>query len=191
MERVVREVGLHFTVNIAVNRDRQPAFVGAGDLVAAHRTAAAAAARIGATPAPADLLDALVINAYPKDGELLQAEAALVPLRTGMLDWLAPAAPVVLVCASPEGLGRHGLFGPGGRLFRKPAPKTFLKGRPLIVFAPNVPIEDARQVFWDGYPVCVSWAETVGELATRLAPGARVGVVGCGALQVAAEGSTA
>ncbi|HET9265664.1 MAG TPA: lactate racemase domain-containing protein, partial [Vicinamibacterales bacterium] len=85
MEAAVRQIGLDWTVNVALNSQRDAAAVCAGDMVEAHRAAAAAAARIGMTQPPERPLDAILLNAYPKDGELLQVESALVPLRQGMM----------------------------------------------------------------------------------------------------------
>jgi nickel-dependent lactate racemase len=138
MEAAVRRIGLHWTVNVAVNHACETAHVSAGDLVAAHRKAADAAQRIGMTRQPSALLDGLILNAYPKDSEALQIEAAFVALRSGILNWLSPTAPVLLTAACPEGLGYHGLFGPGGRLARKPSPRGFLGKHPLLVFSPNI-----------------------------------------------------
>ena len=108
MEGAVRQIGLDWTVNVVVNSAREAAGVFAGDMVEAHRAAAAAAARIGLTPPPPSLLDAIVLNAFPKDGEFLQVEAALVPLRNGMMSWLTPTAPVVLSAACPRASGITG-----------------------------------------------------------------------------------
>lgn len=185
MEAAVRRIGLQWTVGVALNSARDAAFVAAGDLVSAHRLAAAEASRIGATAPPPRPLDALILNAYPKDSELLQIEAALVALRSGMLGWLSPGAPVVLCGACPDGLGYHGLFGPGGRLFRTPSVKTFLERRPLVVHAPTVSDSDVRLAFWDGYPSCPTWASVVETLAPLLPARPVVGVVPCGPLQLA------
>jgi nickel-dependent lactate racemase len=185
MERAVREIGLHWSVNVVTNSRRQVTFVAAGDLVAAHRAAAAAARHVAATTAPEGLLDALIVNAYPKDTELLQIEGALVALRSGMLSWLTPSAPIVLAGASSDGLGTHGLFGAGGRLFRVPSPKTFLGGRPLIVFSPGATADDAATLFWPGYPFCRTWSDVITHVRSHVPTGARVGVVPCGPLQLA------
>lgn len=187
MERAVRDIGLGWSVSVVVNSRRATAFVAAGDFVAAHRCAAVESARIGSTRQPETPLDAIIVNAYPKDGELLQAEAALVALRNGMINWLTPDAPVVLASACSEGLGTHALFGPGGRLFRNPTTKTFLGRRPLWLFAPGIAAPTARVVMHDSYPVYSEWPALVSDLSRRLPPDARVGVVPCGPLQLARE----
>jgi hypothetical protein len=184
MERAVREIGLHWTVNVVVDGRRRIAALTAGDVVAAHRAACAAAADIGRTPAPAAPLDALIVNAYPKDTELLQIEAALPALRNGALPWLRDEAPIVLTAACPDGMGHHQLFGPGGSVYRKPARKSFFGTRPFIVHAPGASDEDVRAVFWEGYPACRRWEQVIETLRPLVPREARVGVMPCGPLQV-------
>ena len=186
MERAVREIGLHWSVNVVLNSRCDTAAVVAGDLEQAHREAANRAREIGATAPPAGPLDALVLNAYPKDSELLQIEAALVALRAGMIEWLHPAAPVVLLGACPEGLGSHQLFGPGGRLFRKPAPKGYLSNRPVHIVSPATGADQGRAAFWDGYPYHRTWESCVAALAPTLGARSRVGYAPNGPLHVPA-----
>jgi hypothetical protein len=117
---------------------------------------------------------------------MLQVEAALVFLRSGALQWLEPGAPIVLTAACPDGLGSHGLFGPGGRLCRVPAVKSFLRDHPLWLFAPGVSEDAARTVLWSGYPYYADWAALTAALASVLPPQRNVGTVPCGPMQVAA-----
>jgi nickel-dependent lactate racemase len=185
MEDVVRRIGLDWSVNVVVNGRRETAFLAAGDFVAAHRAAAAAAANVGATRVPDQSLDALILNAYPKDGELLQVEAALVALHNGLMSPLGPSAPVILTAACRHGLGVHGLFGPNGRLFRTPAIKTFLGKRPLWFYSPGADVSAARVVAHETYPFFSTWSALVENLQHHLRPDARVGIVPCGPLQIA------
>lgn len=187
MERAVREIGIDWTVNVVLNSKCQTAALVTGDMVEAHRAACARAREIGATAAPAEPLDALVLNAYPKDSELLQVEAALVALRAGMSEWLKPSAPVVLLGACPDGLGSHQLFGPGGRLFRKPTPKGYLGDRPLHIVSPAVKADVTRAAFWDGYPYSESWESCVSLLVGSLPPFSAVGIAPSGPLHVPAR----
>jgi len=184
MEAAVRAIGLAWTVNVVVNSRREIAAVRAGDFVAAHRAAAKDAARIGSTPMPEGPLDALIVNAYPKDGELLQSEAAFVALKSGLLHRLRPDAPIVLAAACSGGLGTHRLLGPGGRLYRAPGPKNVLEGRELIVFAPGIDELEARAVFCDRYAVTKSWEDTLDLLRHRIGSYGSVGVLPCAPLQV-------
>lgn len=186
MEAAVREIGLPWTINVVIGAGRTIAGLAAGDLVGAHRAAADMARDAGWTDGVPHQLDALLVNAYPKDGELLQIEAALVPLRGGGIDWLTPSAPIVLMAACPDGLGAHGLFGPGGRLFRAPSARASLGGRPLIVFSPGVTGTEARAVFWEGYAFHDTWSGVVRAVSALVPGDAHVGVMPCGPLQVAA-----
>lgn len=181
MEQAVRTVGLHWTLNVIVNSSRETAHVVAGDLVEAHRAAAALASQVGRTAPPSAALDALVVNAYPKDGELQQIESALVTVRGAALSWLRPRAPIVLTAACSAGCGTHHLFGPGGRLFRRPVPRRSLGDHPLVIFAEGASRDDAHQVFWDGYRFINTWEEVVRVIGeTNAAP--RVGILPCGPL---------
>ena len=184
MERAVGAIGLDWTVNVALNSRCETAALVAGDVVEAHRAASARARHIGATLPPESLLDALVINAYPKDSELLQVEAALVALRGGMIDWLKPNAPVVLLGACPDGVGAHQLFGPGGRLFRKPVPKSYLGGRVLHIVSPAATGDNERAVFCDAYPYHRTWESCVGALKPILGAFPVVGYLPSGPLHV-------
>jgi nickel-dependent lactate racemase len=182
MEQAVRTIGLHWTLNVVVNGARDTAHVVGGDMVEAHRAAAQLASVVGRTAVPSALLDALVVNAYPKDGELLQIESALVALRGDALSWLRPGAPIVLTAACSEGCGTHHLFGPGGRLFRPPMPRRSLGDHPLVIFAEGQSRDDAHKVFWDGYRFASIWEEVVKVIGeTSAAP--RVGILPCGPLQ--------
>jgi nickel-dependent lactate racemase len=184
MERAVREIGIDWTVNVVLNGRCETAALVAGDLVEAHRAAAGRAREIGATPAPLKPLDALVLNAYPKDSELLQIEAALVALRAGMMDWLRPAAPVVLLGACPGGLGSHQLFGPEGRLFRKPTPKAYLVNRVLHVVSPATGADPTRAAFCEAYPYHDSWESCVAALTPTLPSSPVIGYVPNGPLHL-------
>ena len=191
MERAVREIGLDWTVNVVLNSRCETAALVTGDLVEAHRAAAATAREIGTTIAPPRPLDALVLNAYPKDSELLQVEAALVAVRGGMADWLRPAAPVVLLGACPGGLGSHQLFGPGGRLFRKPTPKGYLRDRVLHVVSPATAADDTRGVFCETYPYHRDWDACVESLARSLPSSPVIGFAPSGPLHVPLQAASA
>jgi len=184
MERAVREIGLDWSVNVVLNGRCETAALVAGDFVEAHRAAAGRALEIGATEAPRQPLDALVLNAYPKDSELLQVEAALVAVRAGMTRWLRPDAPIALLGACPMGLGSHQLFGPGGRLFRRPIRKSYLGDHVLHVVSAATRDDVPRAAFWEGYPYHDRWESCVEALAATLPSRPVVGFALCGPLQL-------
>ena len=65
-----------------------------------------------------------------------------------MTGWLKPRAPVCCLAACPDGLGSHRLFGPGGRLFRKPAQRLSARP-PLHIVSPATAADEGRAVFWE------------------------------------------
>jgi nickel-dependent lactate racemase len=183
-ERVARHVGVQFSINVVVNSRREIAGVFAGDIEAAHRQAAEFARKVYATPLPAEPLDVAILNAYPKDDELLQAENALMFHHTAPASYLKDDGILLLTSACTLGMGHHGLFGPGQRLYRKPMRKGFLGNRVLAAFMPGVTTTEFHQIYWEGYPHFHSWEATLQFLQQRYPDGARVGVWPCSSIQM-------
>lgn len=184
-ERVARHVGVHFGINAVVNGRREIAGLFSGDLTAAHREAAKFARTVYGTPLAGEALDVAVLNAYPKDDELLQAETAFVLHQTAPAGYLKQDGVVVLVSACSLGMGHHGLFGPGQRLYRRPLRRGFLGNRALVAFMPGVTREEFHSVFWTGYQHFGTWEGVLAFLGERYAEGATVGVFPCSSLQIA------
>lgn len=188
-ESVARKLGLNFVVCAVTGAARQLTSLHAGDVVAAHRRATAAAQAAGRTPCTG-VYDALVLNAYPKDVNLVQSAAALVSLRRlGKLP-IAEHGVVILSTAASEGVGRHDLFGPQGVSARVPAPLRALAGRPLWVYAPRLTAADVHQLFAAEYPRFVSAEALCESLEQRLGPVGRVGIVPAAAMQELVQDET-
>jgi nickel-dependent lactate racemase len=178
IEDLARQLGLNYTVCVVTNSRRETAGVFAGDLVAAHRRACRMAAEVYATPVR-DTYDCLMLGTYPKDVDLIQAENALVALKNVGSPLVHERGVVLLATAASEGIGRHGLFSPGGASYQPPKKKRALGGRELWLYAPGVTESEARQLVWDGYPFFAD-AEQLGEaLGRRFPGGARAGVLPC------------
>jgi hypothetical protein len=88
-----------------------------------------------------------------------------------------------LTTAASEGLGRHGLFEPGGASYRKPTKKRALGDRELWVYAPNVPADAVRKLYWDGYPAFHDAGELRGALASRFPGPTDAAVFPCASMQ--------
>lgn len=182
IERLARELGLGYTVCMVPNSRRETAGVFAGDLVAAHREACRTAARVYATPLR-ETYDCVVLNAYPKDVDLVQAENALVALKTARAPVVHGEGILVIATAASEGLGRHGLFAPGGHSYRTPRRKRALGGRELWLYAPGITEEEARQLHWEGYPFFHDAAALCEALGERFPGAARAAVLPCAPVQ--------
>ena len=181
-EKIAGSLGLAFVVCAVTDSNRDTIGVHAGDVTLAHRQACLHAGEAFAT----DLhktYDAAFVNAFPKDIDLIQAESAFVAWKSSKAPVVRAGGVVVLTSAASTGLGRHGLFEPGGASYRPPQPKRWLKDRELWLYVPNVSVEDVRRMYWDGYPVYQDGAELMQALEDRLPRQAHVAVFPCGPMQ--------
>jgi len=182
IERLARKIGFRYVVCIVPNRRRETAGCFAGDLVTAHRRACTLAGRIYATPLHATY-DCVVLNAYPKDIDLIQADSALVSLKTATAPVVHENGIILIATAATQGLGRHGLFAPGGVSYRAARPKRALGKRDIWLYAPNVTESEARQLYWKGYPFFQDARALTDTLSKRFPDKARVGVLPCAPIQ--------
>jgi nickel-dependent lactate racemase len=173
MEEIALRAGLQAVVNLIPGADRQPVGHVYGHPVAAHRRAVELAREVFATPV-APGADAAVLNAYPKDGELLQVGNAFNAYRACRPALVREGGTVVVTAACPHGRGYHSLHGPGMRLYRDPVQREYLDGRELIVFAPTLSEHDVRKSFWSGYAHAGNWEQVLARLAERHPEGGRL-----------------
>jgi len=166
LEKAVSQIGLDFFVGVVPNSNREVAGVYVGDPVEAHRAGVHFARKIFQTEVMA-ACDVLVLNAYPKDTDLFQADTAFTPLRTTDGEVVKKDGAVVITTRCSNGLGYHSLFGPGMRLYRSPIQRRFLKGKDLIVYSPNVRQAEFHTVFWDGYRLVNTWNSLLSLLKNR------------------------
>ena len=181
-EELARRLGLHFCVNVVTNLRREIVGVFAGDLVTAHREACRLAERAFCTKV-FKTYDCLLINAYPKDIDLIQAENAFVALKTARAPLVHDGGVIILATAASEGIGRHGLFAPGGASYQPPQQKRALGNRELWLYAPSVTTDDAHKLYWEGYPVFHTPDELKAALARRFPNPCAVAVLPCGPMQ--------
>jgi len=176
IERLARQIGLQYCVSVVPNFQRETAGVFAGDIVAAHRKACNAAAHSYATSVGEDY-DCCILNAYPKDIDLVQAPSAFIALRGLTRPLLREDGIFVLTTAATEGLGHHGLFAPGGASYRTPAKIRPAGHHAVWVFAPGISQEEAHQVFWSGYRFFGHTSALTQALEERFHAPARLAVV--------------
>ena len=184
MEEIALKVGLEAIVNVVTDERRRTIGLFAGHPIAAHRAAVALARRAYATPRPRWTPDVVVLNAYPKDTEMLQVGNAFNVLRTAEPMPIRAAGVVVITAACSMGRGFHSLHGPGMRLYRTPVERSYLEGRKVIVHTPGVSVADARVSFWEGYPIERTWSGVLRRLEREVGPAARVAVFPTAPLQL-------
>lgn len=186
IEGFVQKAGLDFFVGVVINGDRTIRNIHCGDYIEAHRQAAreARAYYLTRISEHEGAFDAVFLNAYPKDTELIQAENAFIPLKSAKQNILKENGVVVLTSACSEGIGHHGLFGPGGLLYRKPRPLRFLKERKLIFFSEKVTQSEFHALYHKSYQYENDIQTLTAALKKKLPKNARVGVFPYASLQL-------
>jgi nickel-dependent lactate racemase len=158
-------VGLDVLINVVVNAGRDAAGVFIGNLTETHRQAVALARHIYATPAPR-AAELVLLNAYPKDIDLIQATMAINVAYQYNREIVRPGGTIVVAAACCEGAGIHFLDGFGMRRGARYAPELF-GDRQLIVFSPNLSDYDVQRLFPAGTRLCQDGATLVQNLRQR------------------------
>jgi nickel-dependent lactate racemase len=184
IEDIALAAGLKFSCNAVVNARREIAGFYCGHPVTAHRAAARFCRQIYATEAPGAPYDVVVLNAYPKDTELLQAGNTLNCYRSAKRELAKEGGTIVITAACSTGRGYHSLHGKDMRLYRSPSAKPFLEGRDVVVFSPNLNRRDFEVSFWSQYRFATSWSQVVDYLCEKHGSGASVGVFPLAPLQI-------
>jgi len=83
MEQVAAMAGLDFVLNVVVGSSGEPAWVGAGDFVQAHRAGVHASAATYVRPIPAQA-DVVIVDAYPAVKDYWQGVKALAHASRGI-----------------------------------------------------------------------------------------------------------
>ncbi|MFQ5598029.1 MAG: lactate racemase domain-containing protein [Nitrospiria bacterium] len=186
VEKVGRRCKLDLIVDVVLNQHREIAGVFAGDFVTAFQKGVDFAREVYRTALPEEV-DVALLNAYPKDSDLVQSENAFNLLRSAQRPFIKETGKVILMTAATHAEGAHGLFSPGGRLYRRPLPKRWLKQKELIVFSPAVSEETVRKLVWEGYPFCRRWDAVIHLLKESYPDGCRLSVFPSSAIQMGAS----
>jgi nickel-dependent lactate racemase len=179
---IAQQAGLEFVVNAVFAMSRGVAALVAGHPVFAHEAGVALAREAYATLAPPEA-DIVVLNAYPRDTDLLQSYMAL------NVAWLsAPAivrrgGSIIVTAACPEGSGVHFLAGHRMRHSFVWTPEQ-LEGYDLSIVSPNLSIYDVRHHFPDTVRLYQRWADAIKALVKQHGVYARAVVYPCAALHL-------
>ena len=186
IEEIAQRAGLDVIANVVVNSRRGIAGLFVGDTIKAHRAGVKLAKKIYATKTPEDV-DVAILNAYPKDTELLQAGNAFNLYRSTEKDIVKQEGIVILSTACTVGRGYHSLHEPGMRLYKKPQRKAFLGKRKLMLFSPGVNLAEARVSFSEDVPHFRSWQNVIKAIEETYTKTCRVAVFPSSTLQLAKE----
>jgi hypothetical protein len=169
-------------VNVVVGHQRQILGIFVGDFVAAQRKAAVFAEQVYATPV-AGPADAVLLNAYPKDTELIQVINAANALFAAKTPVLRDGGVAVIATAASEGPGYHALAGPGGRMSQRSA-HPLLAQRPIVLFCPHGRTADLPPSLPAGTVCCREWPEVVRWVEARVGPSPSLTAFTEGCLQI-------
>ena len=183
IESIARRLGFENAICVVPNSRGETAGLYFGDVVTAHRQACKHAAQLFRSTLRRTV-DALILNAYPKDTDLVQLSNVFGALRTLKRPAVRPGGLVVLATAASEGVGTHGLFGPGGASYRPPRPLRGLRDHQVAIYAPSLSREDVHRLYHRDYPVCTSSDELTRLLNEHTSPGDRIGVLPCAPMQI-------
>lgn len=99
VERIARQAGLRFIINVVLDAQHRVIHVVAGDVIAAHRSGAALAREIYGSPQPS-AADIVVAESYPADYDLWQAAKGIYSSELSVEE----GGVVILVTPCPHGV---------------------------------------------------------------------------------------
>jgi lactate racemase len=137
VREIAKMVGVHFAVDVTLNRDQKITAVFAGDLFAEHQAACAAAKRdaMQAVEAPFDVV--LTTNSgFPLDQNLYQAVKGM----SAAAKVVKPGGTIVCAAECRDGLPSHGSY--GQVLASQPSPEKLL----AMINSPGYSVPDQWQV---------------------------------------------
>lgn len=190
-EEAASKVGVDFSINVVCPAVGVVAAVVAGHPVEAHKRACEIAGELFSIPSPPWLADIACFNAYPKDTELLQVANAFNVWSDRETQLVVEGGTVVVLTAASEGLGTHGLLGPGGRLYRplaeRPGFARLFEGRGVAVVCPTVSKRELRLIMPPSSELFTDWPRCLEFLEERHRGPARVAVFSASAQQMISE----
>ena len=190
LEEAVAKVGIDFSINVVCPAVGVVGAVVAGHPVEAHRAACKEAERLFTIPAPPAPVDIACFNAYPKDTEFIQVVNAFNVWADRTVPLVSPGGTLVVLTAASEGLGTHGLLGPGARLYRPLAERAgfapILEGVAVVVVCPTIVRREMEIIFPPSTALFADWPSCRALLEERHPESARVAVFAASAQQIMA-----
>lgn len=137
VREIARMVGVHFSVDVTLNRAQKITAVFAGDLFAEHRAACEAAKRDAMQPVDAPFDVVLTTNSgFPLDQNLYQSVKGM----SAAAKVVKPGGTIVCAAECSDGLPSHGSY--GQVLASQPSPEKLLE----MICAPGYSVPDQWQV---------------------------------------------
>jgi len=137
VREIARMTGVHFSVDVTLNREQRITAVFAGDLLQEHRAACAAAKHAAMQPVDAPFDVVLTTNSgFPLDQNLYQAVKGM----SAAAKIVKPGGTIISAAECRDGLPSHGSY--GEVLASRPTPEALLE----MITAPGYSVPDQWQV---------------------------------------------
>ncbi len=182
LREIAAMVGLDAVVNVVLNTRREILGLFVGEPVKTHEQAIGLARRVCATQSPRDA-DIAILNAYPKDLDLIQATMAINVAYLSNPEIVKPGGSLVVTCACPEGAGIHFLDGFGMRRGAR-YDEAALRGRQLVIYSPNLAWYDGQRLFPPSTLLYHDWQDVIQELERRHPGSPHVSIFPCACQQL-------
>jgi len=184
MEEAAEMARLDWIADCLVNTQRQVVGIHCGAPQSAHRKGCQEALRIYRTEIPEEPADVIVLNAFPKDTELLQIGNAFNVLRSSERSPVRAEGIVVICAACPRGIGVHLLFQHGGPLYTPPPERYFRDGRRLALVSPGISEKDFLRHYGSEDLFFSDWAKLRDYLNKKFSSGAKALIFPAASLQI-------
>ena len=175
-------VGLDFLVNAVPSRNLHPLAVECGAFPAVHKHCVQAAREAWQVALRQPVYDIALLNAYPKDIDLIQSYMALNVCLFPRIGMLRDGGIAVLTTPAPDGATTHSLGGIGCRGHEIPTPGV-MQGRTLAVFSPGLNRYDIEGYFPSGTRLFNRPEQMLRSLSADYRGPLRVAVFHCASLQ--------
>lgn len=183
LEEIAQIAKLDFIVHSVVNSQREIAGVFAGDPKKAHRAGIKFARDVYRTILP-EPVDVVVVNAYPKDTDLIQSINALNVIDQDVSRVLHEKGTLVIASACSQGAGIHSLVGVGiGPSEPYERVKKFLE-REVILYSPNLSPPEVKMQYPPDTGLYNDWQGTIKELRRRHGGKLSLAIFPCGSVQI-------
>lgn len=151
INNLMEHISVHYFIGFLSDSKNECIFLKGGPLKETYLEVTTRAKNLYSIKVPDKQYDIIWLNAFPKDTELLQIDNAFLPIITSPKKFWHEKTVFIVSAACRKGLGYHGLFGPGGSLYRLPREKRILKDHPIHFFIPNVSKNEFQMIFWKNY----------------------------------------
>ena len=187
IENIGQQIGLDTIVNVVTNTQRDTVGVFVGDSIKAHRKGVELARKVYATQ-PVYNQDVIILNAFPKDTEILQITNTLNMFHLPEKALVRKNGIIVMSSACFEGRGFHSIMGHGTEMVYDPADiEKLFEGRTGVIFSPNLNRHDMKYYFPDTIRLFTEWGKLIQFVQKQVGDDPQIAIYPTASLQLPKE----